>query len=433
MKDISTHLTQLERSELIRPAVSDRELEYIFRHALVQEAAYGTLLKGDRRQMHRAVGETLERMYPNRREELAPVLARHFIEAGETKKAIDYSRLAARRAVSLFAYDAAVAYLQRALELIDAGTGGSETRLAVLEELGDVYCALGERSAAVPVFQEAVSLWRQRSDPDKIEAVRLYRKIGETIAGMVWLTDFQRFEGIYRSSLEAGLDLMADEPPHPETVRVLTNLAYGPWSARIPADLETADRHAQAAVAIAEQLDAPVELSAALGALASVYVGKGMFRERVELSLRRVALSQDPRFNDMRERIVACHQAGASLGRVGSFTEAMSYLTEAERLASQAQAIGLLVAILEEQALCWLRLDHWDDVLKIEEKWRAIEMTYPDFSERIGRLCSLRAISASAHALRGEYELSGLLKNESLAMMIAGFGPTEAWGRSQKY
>jgi len=99
-----TQLDTLEAKGLIRLAALRPELEYLFRHALVQDAAYGSLLKQERRELHARVGEALEELYPERRDELAPVLAMHFESAGETSKAIDY-----------FAAGGAQAFLQNAI------------------------------------------------------------------------------------------------------------------------------------------------------------------------------------------------------------------------------------------------------------------------------------------------------------------------------
>jgi tetratricopeptide (TPR) repeat protein len=80
----------LEAKGLIRVATYRPELEYLFRHWLVQDAAYGSLLKQERRQLHREVGEALEALYPDRHGELSGILAMHFEQAGEAEKAIDY-------------------------------------------------------------------------------------------------------------------------------------------------------------------------------------------------------------------------------------------------------------------------------------------------------------------------------------------------------
>ena len=76
-------LDTLESKGLIRVAAIQPELEYLFRHALVQDAAYESLLKQERRSLHRLVGDALEQLYPERHGELAAVLARHFEQAGE--------------------------------------------------------------------------------------------------------------------------------------------------------------------------------------------------------------------------------------------------------------------------------------------------------------------------------------------------------------
>ena len=64
-------LGTLEASGLIQLAVLEPELEYLFRHALVQDAAYASLLKQDRRTLHRLAAETLLATYPDRKRELA--------------------------------------------------------------------------------------------------------------------------------------------------------------------------------------------------------------------------------------------------------------------------------------------------------------------------------------------------------------------------
>ena len=83
-------LDTLEARGLIRLASLQPELEYLFRHALLQDTAYESLLKQERRALHQVVGATLEELYPERVGELAAVLAMHFEQAGDTDKAVDY-------------------------------------------------------------------------------------------------------------------------------------------------------------------------------------------------------------------------------------------------------------------------------------------------------------------------------------------------------
>lgn len=85
-----TQLDTLEAKGLIRLATLQPELEYLFRHALVQDAAYELLLKQERRELHHSVGEALEQLYPDRRGELSSVLALHFEQAGDNERAMPY-------------------------------------------------------------------------------------------------------------------------------------------------------------------------------------------------------------------------------------------------------------------------------------------------------------------------------------------------------
>ena len=113
-----TQVETLEAKGLIRLASVQPELEYLFRHALVQDAAYGSLLKQERRGLHAQVGEALEALYPDRREELAAVLAMHFEQAGETDKAIDYLVAAGNYGTRRNAIREAFAAFDRAAELL---------------------------------------------------------------------------------------------------------------------------------------------------------------------------------------------------------------------------------------------------------------------------------------------------------------------------
>ncbi len=113
-------LDTLESKGLIRLAAYQPELEYLFRHALVQDAAYESLLKQERRALHAMVGEALEQLYPDRSTELAAILAMHFEVAGQAEKAIHYLRQAADYAYDRNAIVEAYDLYERAEKLLPA-------------------------------------------------------------------------------------------------------------------------------------------------------------------------------------------------------------------------------------------------------------------------------------------------------------------------
>src|SRR5918994_1639753 len=92
IEDVEPHLGVLTYEELVRERVHDPELEYIFKHALTQEAAYELLLIRRRKEIHRRAGEVLERLYPEKQGgELASALAHRFRLGEEWQRAADYA------------------------------------------------------------------------------------------------------------------------------------------------------------------------------------------------------------------------------------------------------------------------------------------------------------------------------------------------------
>lgn len=124
-------LSTLEASGLIEIAALEPELEYLFRHALVQEAAYATLLKQDRRALHRAAAETILALHPERARELAAVIGMHFEEAGAAAQAAEQLVLAGEHAKERFASREAVAFFRRAGDLADDSQADLRVRAAI--------------------------------------------------------------------------------------------------------------------------------------------------------------------------------------------------------------------------------------------------------------------------------------------------------------
>src|ERR671920_364092 len=114
IEDVEPHLSVLTYEELVRERVRDPELEYIFKHALTQEAAYEALLFRRRKELHRRAGEVLEQLYPEQRGELTSVLAYHFQLGEEWQRAADYAMRAGGQAVKVYALREALEYYENA-------------------------------------------------------------------------------------------------------------------------------------------------------------------------------------------------------------------------------------------------------------------------------------------------------------------------------
>jgi predicted ATPase len=94
------------------------QASFIFKHALVQDAAYGTLLRGKRQKLHERVAHVLEEQWPETAEAQPELLAHHCAQAGLVEKAIAYYTRAGQRAVSRSAMVEAIAQLTKGLDLL---------------------------------------------------------------------------------------------------------------------------------------------------------------------------------------------------------------------------------------------------------------------------------------------------------------------------
>ena len=118
IEDVEPHLGILTYEELVREREIDPELEYIFKHAMTQEAAYELLLIRRRKELHRRAGEALEELYPKQRSELSSVLAHHFRLGEEWPRAADYAMSAGAQAVKVYAMSEALEHYDSAYEAL---------------------------------------------------------------------------------------------------------------------------------------------------------------------------------------------------------------------------------------------------------------------------------------------------------------------------
>ena len=96
---------------------------YRFKHALVQDVAYGTLLRTSRQQLHGRIANTLEKQFPELIEAQPELLARHCAEAGFDEQAIRYWRAAGEKAVRRASNREAIRHFRQALALIEKQRG----------------------------------------------------------------------------------------------------------------------------------------------------------------------------------------------------------------------------------------------------------------------------------------------------------------------
>jgi hypothetical protein len=158
-------LGTLEASGLIQVATLDPELEYLFRHALVQDAAYSSLLKQDRRALHRLAADTLLSLYPERKRELAAVVAMHLEQAGDDSRAAEHLVVAGEHALERFANREAIAFFDRALGLISRGDATIDLRLRATIGQGKVGWSFTGSDRYIAQLESIIEEAGDRADP----------------------------------------------------------------------------------------------------------------------------------------------------------------------------------------------------------------------------------------------------------------------------
>jgi tetratricopeptide (TPR) repeat protein len=161
--NLSTHLSQLERAQLVR-ALDDQMMAYLFKHVLVQETTYGSLLKHDRQRLHRNVARTLESSEPERLDENAARLAQHFAEAGDDIKTLEYEMRAGDYAAGLYANAESIDHYARALTILMRHGGTAQEYLDVYLRRGRVLELAGEHERALENYQALEQEGRRQGD-----------------------------------------------------------------------------------------------------------------------------------------------------------------------------------------------------------------------------------------------------------------------------
>ena len=180
---LQLQLTRLEDDGLVQLATAEPELAYLFRHGLIQDAAYSTLLRGQRRTWHRAAAEVLESLCHTETELIAaaPILARHFSLADDHPRALRYLLMAGDDAFAHYANEEAAEFYRQALEI--AQPAGEPYQPVLAQHLSDLALELAAVMARATIHATA-NLAQDLPQAARLleQASRLAHVLGDTAA-----------------------------------------------------------------------------------------------------------------------------------------------------------------------------------------------------------------------------------------------------------
>ncbi|MGB6755462.1 MAG: AAA family ATPase [Xanthobacteraceae bacterium] len=171
--ELQATLGQLNDAGLLFCRGTAPHSSYLFKHALVQDTAYGTLLRGRRQELHARVAAVLERSFADLVERRPELLAHHLSAAGETERAIDQWLKAGQYATARLAHLEAIRHFDRGLAAIAAlpegpARDGRELVLQLARGLS-LFTAEGFGAAEAPqAYTRARDLAEQRGDPRQL-------------------------------------------------------------------------------------------------------------------------------------------------------------------------------------------------------------------------------------------------------------------------
>jgi class 3 adenylate cyclase/tetratricopeptide (TPR) repeat protein len=175
---LHAELARLVQAEILYPKGRPPRCPYVFKHALLEDALYNSLVRSRRQQFHRRIGETLEAQFPQTAETQPELLAHHFTEAGLVEKAAAGWLRAGLRSRERSAEREAIGHLTRGLALLDTLDETPERDDRILEflsALGPAYIAVRGYAAPEvgPVLQRARDLCQRIGEPEHLFGIML--------------------------------------------------------------------------------------------------------------------------------------------------------------------------------------------------------------------------------------------------------------------
>jgi class 3 adenylate cyclase/predicted ATPase len=198
-EELQAALGRLVSSELVFQRGTPPDAVYAFKHALVQDAAHGTLLRASRQQLHAQIAETLETHSPELMDTQPELFAQHYAQAGLVDKAVAYWGKAGHNSAARSAMVEAAAQFQKALDQLTLLAHTAERQQLELEfwsALGAVLQAVKGQAAPETghAYARARALWEQLGSPSEF----LHIPYG------------QSFHHIFRGELDLGQRLDKD-------------------------------------------------------------------------------------------------------------------------------------------------------------------------------------------------------------------------------
>jgi DNA-binding SARP family transcriptional activator/class 3 adenylate cyclase len=403
--DLDEALERLVASGLISRRGSAPDANYSFKHALIQDAAYVTMIRSRRRELHASIATVLVERFPALAESRPELVAHHFTEAGFAGEAVGYWRRAGQLASARSANREAVTSFERAVHLLKTQPETRETLEQAIDlrfELRAVLFQLGEFERIIGYLREAESQARALGDQRRLGQLSIYLCHNRRMAGE--LDEAIRFGRAAKAIAEslrdiplqvtASLDLgsacvfAADYREAEQLLRMVLGwldgdrwrerfgqtifpavaaFGYLSWIIADQGRFEEAIAQGEECARIAAALDHPYSLAYALWALARPHLVRGNFGVAAGLLGRGMAVSRQ--WNLTYLSLLNTAGLGYAYARSGRIAEGIAMMEQAmnslEAAPEGAMMLPLCQLYLGEACIA---ADRFDDARALAER-----------------------------------------------------------------
>ena len=174
IEEMDSKLEYLKDVQLINERKQKDEVEFLFKHALAQQATYDSIMDKTRKKLHFKIAGSIEKVFAGRIHEFYGMLAHHYSKAGQQEKTEEYLIKAGEESMKSGASSEAVSFLKKALETHHKNTGNIPDRQKVVdleEKLAYALYATGQFVEAVEYFDKVIAFYYKpfpKSDIRKI-------------------------------------------------------------------------------------------------------------------------------------------------------------------------------------------------------------------------------------------------------------------------
>ena len=325
-------LHELKSLEIIYEQGLLPEPAYIFKHAVIQDVAYNSLLKERRRELHRAVGVAIEELYPDRLADHYQELAHHFVNGEEWGKAFEFLIRSGDRAKDAFANQTALDFYAKALEVAGRLSPPAPPRriMETYQKRAQVWRLAGRSAPAIEELERMLAMAREVGDRHS-EAQALV-----DLALAHWFTFSSEHvpytKAFAEEALQLGREIGDDEA-------VAKSLSYIGLVHQMEGDLAAGDQKLEESLRISEARGLKEATAQNLTWLGAHAEWRGDFHTAIPLSLRAEESARENR-DGLSELVALAFRCLALIG-LGEYKPAVAVIDEGLIMAQEREATWL--------------------------------------------------------------------------------------------